>query len=203
MSPEDHQTNEQKVPSHVSRIGVQYLLYNYCWYEQKIHAPLQLIPGHIRISMHCCIQDQQPAKQAAKDDEIRQHLREQFQQPSPLPHPVSEKTPAAGPGQWMSPQTPKAVTPHQSEQGKGHSYQNRTYGERGVLPGEQAVGSKEPITIDYGPTAHAVTVTDSDAKNLAPFDPNLVCPMCMKPFRIGEIQKFRKHILDCNGPGDV
>ena len=37
----------------------------------------------------------------------------------------------------------------------------------------------------------------------APFDPNLVCPMCMKPFRIGEIQKFKKHVFHCKGSGTV
>ena len=32
-----------------------------------------------------------------------------------------------------------------------------------------------------------------------PFDPNLVCPMCRKKFRIGEIQKFKKHVSTCTG----
>ena len=27
-----------------------------------------------------------------------------------------------------------------------------------------------------------------------PFDPNLICPMCMKKFRIGEIQYFKSHV---------
>lgn len=30
-----------------------------------------------------------------------------------------------------------------------------------------------------------------------PFDPNLVCPICSKQFRIGEIQKFRRHVNKC------
>ena len=30
-----------------------------------------------------------------------------------------------------------------------------------------------------------------------PMDPNLVCPICGKNFRIGEIQKFRKHVDEC------
>ena len=33
----------------------------------------------------------------------------------------------------------------------------------------------------------------------APFDPNLVCPMCRVPFRIGEIQKYRQHVKFCQG----
>jgi hypothetical protein len=32
-----------------------------------------------------------------------------------------------------------------------------------------------------------------------PFDPNLVCPMCGKEHRIGEIQKFRVHVDQCEG----
>ena len=32
-----------------------------------------------------------------------------------------------------------------------------------------------------------------------PFDPNLVCPMCGKKHRIGEIQKFRVHVDRCEG----
>ena len=35
-----------------------------------------------------------------------------------------------------------------------------------------------------------------------PFDPNLVCPMCRKQFRIGEIQKFRRHVNTCTGTSD-
>ena len=31
-----------------------------------------------------------------------------------------------------------------------------------------------------------------------PFDPNLVCPMCTRKFRIGEIQKFRAHVDSCD-----
>jgi hypothetical protein len=32
-----------------------------------------------------------------------------------------------------------------------------------------------------------------------PFDPNLVCPMCRRKFRIGEIQKYKKHVSTCTG----
>lgn len=35
-----------------------------------------------------------------------------------------------------------------------------------------------------------------------PFDPNLVCPMCRRQFRIGEIQKFRRHVNTCTGTDD-
>ena len=35
-----------------------------------------------------------------------------------------------------------------------------------------------------------------------PFDPNLICPMCRRKFRIGEIQKFKKHVDACAGTSD-
>ena len=38
--------------------------------------------------------------------------------------------------------------------------------------------------------------------NQRPFDPNLVCPMCRRQFRIGEIQKFKKHVNSCTGTDD-
>ena len=40
---------------------------------------------------------------------------------------------------------------------------------------------------------------DSDSLIHAPFDPNLICPMCRKQFRIGEIQKYRQHVKLCCG----
>ncbi len=33
----------------------------------------------------------------------------------------------------------------------------------------------------------------------APFDPNLICPLCMRNFRVGEIQKYKKHVDTCQG----
>ncbi len=33
-----------------------------------------------------------------------------------------------------------------------------------------------------------------------PFDPNLVCPQCDQQFKLGEIQKFKKHTDNCTGP---
>ena len=30
-----------------------------------------------------------------------------------------------------------------------------------------------------------------------PFDTNLICPICQKLFRIGEIQKYRRHVHEC------
>ena len=33
----------------------------------------------------------------------------------------------------------------------------------------------------------------------APIDPNLVCQMCRRGFKIGEIQKYRRHVASCTG----
>ena len=33
----------------------------------------------------------------------------------------------------------------------------------------------------------------------APIDPNLVCQMCRRRFKIGEIQKYRRHVASCTG----
>ena len=66
--------------------------------------------------------------------------------------------------------------------------------ERGI---DQEIQEVAADVVELIGNKRAKEVTNVDA----PFDPNLVCPMCMKPFRIGEIQKFRKHVLDCKGSG--
>jgi hypothetical protein len=43
---------------------------------------------------------------------------------------------------------------------------------------------------------------DANTDPKRPFDPNLVCPMCRRKFRIGEIQKFKKHVSTCTGTDD-
>ena len=39
-------------------------------------------------------------------------------------------------------------------------------------------------------------VVDIDENPSLPYDPNLVCPKCGKRYHIGEIQKFRRHVLE-------
>lgn len=46
--------------------------------------------------------------------------------------------------------------------------------------------------VDYNPELESLSPQ-------APFDPNLVCPMCRRQFKIGEIQKYRQHVKTCHG----
>ena len=46
---------------------------------------------------------------------------------------------------------------------------------------------------DLGHERQVMKVTDVHMR----FDTNLICPICQKQFRIGEIQKYKKHVDDC------
>ena len=48
-----------------------------------------------------------------------------------------------------------------------------------------------------GESSRQITIAEK------PYDPNLVCPLCMKNFRVGEIQKFRRHVkeMECQDEG--
>ena len=49
-----------------------------------------------------------------------------------------------------------------------------------------------------GPTTAEVLFDDGDSS--LPYDPNLVCPKCGKQYRVGEIQKLRRHMNEfCTG----
>ena len=42
-------------------------------------------------------------------------------------------------------------------------------------------------------------VEDSVQADVRPLDSNLICPLCKKQFRIGQIQHYRQHVDSCNG----
>ena len=44
-----------------------------------------------------------------------------------------------------------------------------------------------------------VETQEEGSREDAPFDPNLICPTCMKQYRIGEVQLFKAHMGKCNG----
>ena len=53
-----------------------------------------------------------------------------------------------------------------------------------------------------GPAAELVTKKGEVMESMAPeapFDPNLICPLCMRNFRKGEIKKYKKHVNTCQG----
>ncbi len=59
---------------------------------------------------------------------------------------------------------------------------------------------QEGIDGEISEAAAAVShVTMEGERECAPLDPNLICPMCMKQYRIGEIQLYRAHVNKCNG----
>ena len=78
----------------------------------------------------------------------------------------------------------------------------------------QTIGDQpENVTISDLPPSHIVATSSSymldgldgkdsrsrDTNEHAPFDPNLVCPVCKKKFRYDETQKCRTHIRRCLG----
>ena len=72
-----------------------------------------------------------------------------------------------------------------------------------------SVRDEESIGFEYPPNASAgqdgynsqkinlASARNNDSVDLPPLDPYLVCPTCAINFRVGEIQEFRKHFLDC------
>ena len=71
-------------------------------------------------------------------------------------------------------------------------------------PGQHDAGNADSLTMEITEMADAVRAEVSeDNEQLktmehSPYDPNLVCPMCGKCHRVGEIQKFRAHVKTCN-----
>ena len=65
-------------------------------------------------------------------------------------------------------------------------------------PSNSAPGSPKPSCIKS--QASQDDELEDSGENLdddRPYDPNLVCPKCGKQYRVGEIQKMRRHILKC------
>ena len=40
--------------------------------------------------------------------------------------------------------------------------------------------------------------TIGSSSSVVPIDPNLTCPVCRETFRMGEIQKFKRHAETCS-----
>lgn len=60
------------------------------------------------------------------------------------------------------------------------------------------IQSKAAEVVDLGRDEGEYTLSSS-----IPFDPYLECLYCNLQFRYGEIQKYRKHVLDCSGGSTV
>ena len=62
------------------------------------------------------------------------------------------------------------------------------------IEGEIHRAAKDVMESDSGALQ---TLGDEDI----PYDPNLICPKCNLNFRIGEIQKYRRHVPTCKVGG--
>ena len=100
----------------------------------------------------------------------------------PYTHPLTEKPPA------------------------GHGAKAKAVKRRGEAERENVLVEK--IDTDISDMAAGVReeVSEENERIMTmehkPYDPNLVCPMCGKKHRIGEIQKFRAHVDSCLGGED-
>ena len=79
------------------------------------------------------------------------------------------------------------------------------------IPLELHTDLSSPMTLDDEIQQHAADVMrevsgkqqEEPGNSNRPFDPNLICPMCLKKFRIGEIHLFRQHVICCNDEPEV
>ncbi|XP_011408116.1 PREDICTED: uncharacterized protein LOC105315246 [Amphimedon queenslandica] len=70
---------------------------------------------------------------------------------------------------------------------------------KGQLTKEIEEMADEVRKASRGPNTDEVIFND-DPNDDRPYDPNLVCPRCGKQYRVGEIQKLRRHINEfCTG----
>ena len=146
----------------------------------------------------------------------------------PASHPIASKPGGGGGGHHVNPPTTSIDTQTSLDFSKGAvqqpgvslatqtSIQGQPASNRG--PG----GKKRDVTasstenvlvkgIDNEIEAMAAVVQDEvsqdnkykETQDLTPLDSNLVCPMCGKEHRIGEIQKFKIHVDQCGGKGTL
>ncbi|XP_064386017.1 uncharacterized protein LOC135334661 isoform X2 [Halichondria panicea] len=105
---------------------------------------------------------------------------------------ISPEKPKPKPRAHCKPDTPSPVSNPETQK---QLNPNRT--ELLVKPN----GLQDGIDREISEVAAAVSqVTRKEGeRDGAPLDPNLVCPMCMKQYRIGEIQLYRAHVNKCDG----
>lgn len=151
------------------------------------------------------------------DRQSHQILDSDPSHPSNLPHHVSSKvasltkgSPQPMPCQQLSSQSKaQQLSPALIQSGPpGNDDTNTsTDSENDILPedDEHSNQLQRGVDDDIHKQAAAVMKQVSGSRHQVktnvwrPYDPNLICPMCMKKFRIGEIQKFKRHVNICDG----
>ena len=99
-------------------------------------------------------------------------------------------------------QTEEEVSKSEQETDKALQELDRSRKEAALRPppSSSAPGSPKPPCIKS--QASQDDELEESGENLddddRPYDPNLVCPKCGKQYRVGEIQKMKRHILRCS-----
>jgi len=102
-----------------------------------------------------------------------------------VPHPVQE-TQQGHSGQPQPPSRAAYTTPNTSQPNRGMESSRLDIG----IEREIYHVAKDVMKSDSEPPQ---TLGDVEV----PYDPNLICPKCHLKFRIGEIQKYRRHVKTC------
>ena len=111
---------------------------------------------------------------------------------------------------------PQALKPSSSQVQPSHVHSKAPVGRQGSLTlphhgsGQSGIGVGDSNTLltgidrDIYHVAKNVVQKDplssSSAQEDIPYDPNLTCPRCGQQYRLGQIQKFRRHVGTCQSP---
>ena len=155
-------------------------------------------------------QHQLPFRAGSQEDMDPQHLMSAWQPPPqrvghhrPSPYSIASKPGEYPPTASIDTQTSLDFTVQQP--GVSLATQTSIQGFAGNK--FDVAASRREIAIELEIEAMVAVVQDEvsrdnkykETQDMTPFDPNLVCPMCGKEHRIGEIQKFKIHVDQCGG----
>lgn len=106
-------------------------------------------------------------------------------------YPTQETRPPLQAQKALHPQ--EESQPHRKSQVKSHPSKDSRQGS-GQIRLDKGIDNEIEETAEYLQEEGEPYSLNSDN---VPYDQNLVCPMCGQRFRLGQIQKFRKHVSSC------